>query len=110
MFNKENLGNLMQQAQKIQKNMKNIQKEIKSIEVTGESGAGLIKITLNGNNNCKKIEIDSNLFKEEDKEIIEDLIVAAFNNAIMKISEEKKKRISKLSHGMPLPKDINLNI
>ncbi|CAL4323421.1 YbaB/EbfC family nucleoid-associated protein [Buchnera aphidicola] len=110
MFNKNNLGNLMKQAQKMQENMKNIKKEINSITVIGESGAGLIKITLTGKHHCKKIEIDSTLFKEEEKEIIEDLIVAAFNNALVKISEERKKRLAKISQGIPLPKDINLNI
>jgi DNA-binding YbaB/EbfC family protein len=110
MFNKDNLGNLMQQAQKMQENMKNMQKKIRSIEVIGESGAGLVKITINGSYNCKKINIDPNLFKEEDKEIIEDLLVAAFNDAVRKISEEKKKSMSKLSHNFPLPKGMNLNI
>ncbi|WP_343183460.1 YbaB/EbfC family nucleoid-associated protein [Buchnera aphidicola] len=107
MFNKKNFGNLMQQAQKMQENMKNIQKKIKSIKVTGESGAGLVKITLNGNNICKKVEIDSKLLKDNDKDIIEDLIIAAFNEANRKIKEEHKKRMSKFSNGMPIPNDLN---
>ncbi|NIH16509.1 MAG: YbaB/EbfC family nucleoid-associated protein [Buchnera aphidicola (Periphyllus lyropictus)] len=108
MFNNGNLSNLMQQAQKMKENMKNIQKEIKSIEVVGESGAGLVKITLTGSHNCKKIEIDSTLFKDEDKEVIEDLTVAAFNDAVRKISEEHKKRMLKLSGKIPIPNDLKL--
>ncbi|CAL4323435.1 Nucleoid-associated protein YbaB [Buchnera aphidicola (Periphyllus testudinaceus)] len=110
MFNKGNFGNLMKQAQKMQKKMKKIQKEIKSIKVIGESGAGLVKLTLDGSYNCKKVDIDYNLFKDDDKEIIEDLIVAAFNDSIRKIKEKKKDRISKISNGIPIPSDLNFPI
>ncbi|WP_339043536.1 YbaB/EbfC family nucleoid-associated protein [Buchnera aphidicola] len=110
MFNKGNFGNLIQQAQKMQENMKNIKKKIKSIQVIGESGAGLVKITLNGSHHCKKIEIDKSLFKDNDKEIIEDLIVAAFNDASRKILDEHKKRMSKFSNGIPIPNDLNFSI
>ncbi|CAL4323122.1 YbaB/EbfC family nucleoid-associated protein [Buchnera aphidicola] len=108
MFDKNNLGNLMQQAQKMQEKMNQAKNEIAIMKVTGESGAGLVKITINGKYNCTKIDIDPILIKKNDKEILEDLIVAAFNDANRKINEEKKNKISNLSTGIPFPNDINL--
>ncbi|CAL4323429.1 Nucleoid-associated protein YbaB [Buchnera aphidicola (Chaitophorus sp. 3695)] len=110
MFKKDQFGNLMQKAQKMQENMKKIQKKMKSITVTGESGAGLIKITLNGEHHCKIVEIDPSLFKDDDKEIIEDLIIAAFNDASRKIKEEQKKKMSELSEIMPLSNNLKFPI
>ncbi|MGP1946631.1 MAG: YbaB/EbfC family nucleoid-associated protein, partial [Arsenophonus sp. ER-LPS3-MAG3] len=80
MFDKGGLDNLMKQAQQMQEKMKKIQEEISNIEVIGESGAGLIKVILNGAHNCRRIEIDPSLL-EDDKDILEDLISAAFNDA-----------------------------
>ncbi|CAL4322846.1 YbaB/EbfC family nucleoid-associated protein [Buchnera aphidicola] len=107
MINQNNITNLMNQAQKMQKKISKIQKKISKIEVIGESGAGLVKITLNGKNNCKNIQLNKKLFKENDQEIIEDLIIAAFNDAIRKISEEKKKKMSLLSDKIPIPPGMN---
>ncbi|CAL4043710.1 YbaB/EbfC family nucleoid-associated protein [Buchnera aphidicola] len=108
MFNKHNLGNLVKQAQDMQEKMNKIQEEIEKIEVTGESGAGLIKITINGSYICKKVEIDSSLFDEE-KEILEDLSTAAFNDAIRRISEIKKNKMSSISNNMNIPNAFNLS-
>ncbi|CAL4323548.1 YbaB/EbfC family nucleoid-associated protein [Buchnera aphidicola] len=107
MFNKNNLTNLMKQAKKMQDKMSKIQKEISIIEVTGESGAGLVKITINGSYDCKKIEIDKNIMKEDSIEMLEDLIVAAFNDASRRISEEKKKKMSNISSEIPFPNANN---
>lgn len=108
MFSKNGLNNLMQHAQKIQEQMKKIQKEVSEIEVIGQSGAGAVKVTLIGSHYCKKIEIDSNLILENDKEILEDLIAAAFNDAVRKISEFQKQKMSSISSGMKFSNDLNL--
>ncbi|XBC40155.1 MAG: YbaB/EbfC family nucleoid-associated protein [Buchnera aphidicola (Nurudea ibofushi)] len=107
MFSNNGLNNLMQQAQEIQEKMQRIRKEVSSIEVTGESGAGIVKVTLIGTNNCKKIEIDSTLIVKNEKIILEDLIVAAFNDAIRKMSELRKKKMSSISSEIPFNKELD---
>ena len=81
MFGKGGLGGLMKQAQQMQEKMQKMQEEIAQLEVTGESGAGLVKITVNGAHNCRRVEIDPSLM-EDDKEMLEDLIAAAYNDAV----------------------------
>ncbi len=95
-------GELMKQAQKMQERVQKIQDEIAKAEVTGESGAGLIKITMTGRHDVKKVEIDDSLISEE-KEILEDLIAAAVNDAVRKVENNQKDRISELTSGIPLP-------
>lgn len=95
-------GELMKQAQKMQERVQKIQDEIAKAEVTGESGAGLIKITMTGRHDVKKVEIDESLISEE-KEILEDLIAAAVNDAVRKVENNQKDRISELTSGIPLP-------
>lgn len=106
MFTKDKLGNLMKQAQQMQDKMSQIQEEMAKIEVTGESGAGLVKVTINGIHNCKRVEIDSTLL-EDDKEIIEDLATAAFNDASRRISEAQKKKMSLISSSSQFPAGFN---
>ncbi|CAL4325069.1 Nucleoid-associated protein YbaB [Buchnera aphidicola (Neophyllaphis podocarpi)] len=108
MLNKGGINNLMKQAQKMQEKMSKVQKEISVMEVTGESGAGLVKITINGSYNCIKTEIDPTLFKENEKEMLEDLVVAAFNDASRKISELQKNKMSLISNNMNLPNGFNM--
>ncbi len=91
MFGKGGLGNLMKQAQQMQKKMQKMQEEIAQLEVTGESGAGLVKVTINGAHNCRRVEIDPSLL-EDDKEMLEDLVAAAFNDAARRIEETQKRR------------------
>ena len=93
MFGKGGLGGLMKQAQQMQEKMQKMQEEIAQLEVTGESGAGLVKITINGAHNCRRIEIDPSLM-EDDKEMLEDLIAAAFNDA-----DPSCRRIAKRKNG-----------
>lgn len=69
-----------------------MQEEVAKLEVTGESGAGLVKVTINGAHNCRRVEIDPSLLVEEDKEMLEDLIAAAFNDAARRIDETQKKK------------------
>ena len=89
MFGKGGLGGLMKQAQQMQEKMQKMQEEIAQLEVIGESGAGLVKITINGAHNCRRIEIDPSL-TEDDKEMLEDLIAAAFNDAVRRAEELQK--------------------
>lgn len=91
MFGKGGLGNLMKQAQQMQEKMQKVQEEIANLEATGESGAGLVKVTINGSHNCRRVEIDPSLL-EDDKEMLEDLIAAAFNDAARRIEETQKKK------------------
>lgn len=102
MFSKEGMGDLMKKAQEMQENMKAAQAEIAKTEVFGESGAGLVKITLLGNYNVRKVDIDESLMKD-DKELLEDLIAAAMNDAVRRIEEVNKNKMSGLSGGMELP-------
>ncbi len=102
MFNKAGMGDLMKKAQEMQANMQKAQAEIANTEVVGESGAGLVKITLLGNHNVRKVEIDESLM-EDDKEMIEDLIAAAMNDAVRRVEEMNKDKMSGLTGGMDLP-------
>ena len=102
MFGKGGLGGLMKQAQQMQEKMQKMQEEIAQLEVTGESGAGLVKITINGAHNCRRIDIDPSLM-EDDKEMLEDLIAAAFNDAVRRAEELQKEKMASVTAGMPLP-------
>jgi len=102
MFNKAGMGDLMKKAQEMQENMKKAQAEIANTEVVGESGAGLVKITLLGNHNVRKVDIDDSLM-EDDKEMLEDLIAAAMNDAVRRVEEVNKSKMSGLTGGMDLP-------
>jgi len=93
-----NMGDLMKQAQKMQEQLQKQQEELAKAEVTGESGAGLVKIVMTGRHDVKKVDIDSSLMTE-DKEILEDLLAAAVNDAVRKIEESNKGAMSGL--GMP---------
>lgn len=108
MFNMANMGNMMKQAQALQERMQKIQDEIAAMECTGEAGAGLVKITLNGKHEARKLEIDPSIFNEEDKEMCEDLIVAAINDATRRIEEQKNEKMSAMTAGLPLPPGIKL--
>lgn len=82
--------------------MQKMQEEIAQLEVTGESGAGLVKVTINGAHNCRRVEIDPSLL-EDDKEMLEDLVAAAFNDAARRIEETQKEKMASVSAGMQLP-------
>lgn len=100
MFNKNNLSNLMKQAQQMQDKMTKIQGEIADIEVQGQSGAGLVKITINGIYSCSKVELDSSIISD-DKEVLEDLIAAAFNDAVRRLSDIQKEKMKSVSVNIP---------
>jgi len=102
MFGKGGLGNLMKQAQQMQDKMAQVQEEIAALEVTGESGAGMVKVTIHGAHNCRRVEVDPSLL-EDDKDMLEDLIAAAFNDAARRIDEVQKEKMASVSSGMQLP-------
>lgn len=102
MFGKGGIGNLMKQAQQMQDKMAQVQEEIAAMEVTGESGAGLVKVTINGAHNCRRVEVDPSLL-EDDKDMLEDLVAAAFNDAARRVAETQKEKMAAVSSGMQLP-------
>ena len=104
---KNPLAGLMQQAQKMQENLKQAQDEIAAAIVQGESGAGLVRITLNGKRQVQKIVIDDSLL-QEDRDMLEDLIAAAFNDAVHKVSVLKQEKMAGLTGGIELPPGFKL--
>ena len=101
MFGKGGMGNLMKQAQQMQDKMAKMQEEIAQSEMTGEAGAGLVKVTMTGAHNIRKVDIDPSLM-EDDKEMLEDLIAAAFNDAARRIEENQKTKMAEVTGGMQL--------
>lgn len=104
---KANFEQLMQQAQAMQEQMKKAQEELTELQVTGEAGGGLVKITMNGRHDVAKVHIDNGLVVDGDKEMIEDLVAAAINDAVRKIEENSRNKIASLANGIKLPKDMN---
>ena len=96
------LGNLMKQAQQMQEQMQKAQQELAEKEVQGESGAGLVKIVMNGRHDVKSVDIDQSLLSE-DKEILEDLIAAAMNDAARKVEANNQDAMADLTGGMQMP-------
>ena len=100
---KGGLGNLMKQAQQMQANMEKAQKELASVEVTGQAGGGMVKITMPGKHDIKRVQIEDALF-EDDKEMLEDLIAAAVNDANRQVEQTTQERMSgMLPPGMKMP-------
>ncbi len=99
---KGGLGNLMKQAQEMQEKMKQAQEDLAKLEVSGESGAGLVKITMTGRHDVKRVEIDNSLLSE-DKEMLEDLVAAAVNDAVRKVEANSKDNMANMAAGMQLP-------
>jgi len=108
MFKGGGLGNMMKQAQKMQEDMQKVQEEIAAMEVSGESGGGLVSVTVNGAHECKRVNIDASLLEDDDKEMIEDLVAAAFNAAAHKMAGVSKERMSGVTEGMNLPPGMKL--
>jgi len=99
---KGGLGDLMKQAQQMQEKVQTIQDEIANSEVHGESGAGLVKIVMTGRYDVRKVTIDQDLLSE-DKELLEDLLAAAVNDAVKKVEKNQQEKMSGLTAGMPMP-------
>ena len=103
MFGKGGMGNLMKQAQMMQERMQKMQEELAKKEVTGESGAGMVKITITGSHNVRRVAIDPSLLQDDDQEMLEDLIAAAFNDAVRRAEEQNKAKMAEITGGMQLP-------
>ena len=102
MFGKGGIGNMMKQAQQMQERMQKMQEELARMEVVGESGAGLVKVTMTGSHAVRRVAIDPSLMSD-DQEMLEDLIAAAFNDAVRRVEEQNKSKMSELTGGMQLP-------
>ena len=103
-----NIGNMMKQAQQLQKKMSDTQEKLNSIEVEGSSGGGMVKVISTAKGEIKRISIDDSLMKQEEKEIAEDLIVAAINDAKQKGEEAAQKEMKNVTGGIPLPPGMKL--
>ena len=99
---KQQLAGLMKQAQAMQDNMKRAQDELALVEVEGTSGAGLVKVTMTCKHAVKRVAIDPSLLAD-DKDMLEDLVAAAFNDAVRRAEEVSTEKMGKLSAGMPMP-------
>lgn len=104
---KGGLGNLMKQAQKMQEDMQRAQEEIANMEIVGESGGGLVSVVMNGQHELKKVSIDDSLVGD-DKDMLEDLVAAAVNDATHKLAEESRSKLSGLTNGMELPAGMKM--
>ena len=104
---KGGIGQLMKQAQEMQANMQKAQEEMASISVTGESGAGAVKITMTCKHQVQGLEIDDTLIGD-DKEMLEDLVVAAFNDALRKVEATVQEKMSGMASGLGLPPGMKL--
>ncbi|MFT5573693.1 MAG: DNA-binding YbaB/EbfC family protein [Cryomorphaceae bacterium] len=101
---KGGLGNIMKQAQAMQENMQKAQEELARIEVVGESGGGLVKLTMTCRHDVKSVNIDPELLGDvEDKEVLEDLIAAALNDAVRKVEKTSEEKMSGLTGGLNIP-------
>jgi len=104
---KGGLGNLMKQAQKMQSEMAKAQEELARAEITGQAGGGLVSVVMNGKHEVRRVSVDDSLL-QDDKDMLEDLIAAAINDAVHKVEQEMKDRFSGLASGMGLPPGMKL--
>lgn len=104
----KDLMGMMKKAQELQGRMQQMQEELAALEVSGQSGAGLVKITLNGKGEMRAVKIDPSLLKPDDVEIVEDLVLAAFQDAKGKVETEMQKRMQEVAGGLPLPPGLKL--
>ena len=105
---KGGLGNMMKQAQKMQEDMQKAQQEIAALEVQGQAGGGLVKVTIMGTHECRRVEIDPSLLEDDDKEMVEDLMAAAFNDAVQRLASTTQERMASVTAGMQLPAGMKL--
>jgi DNA-binding YbaB/EbfC family protein len=98
------LGDFMKQAQAMQERMQQVQEEIAKLEVLGESGAGLVKVTMNGRHEVRRVHIDDSLLAEV-KDVLEDLIAAACNDAVRKVETAQRDKMAGMASGLGLPLD-----
>jgi len=104
---KGGIGNLMKQAQKLQQDMQRMQEEIANMEVTGEAGGGMVSVIMTGRHELRRVTIDPELFKD-DKEMVEDLVAAAVNDAVRKVERQTQERMASVTAGLPLPPGMKM--
>ncbi|MBI3187774.1 MAG: YbaB/EbfC family nucleoid-associated protein [Gammaproteobacteria bacterium] len=104
---KGNIGNLMKQAQKMQADMQKAQEELANMEVEGQSGGGMVKVLMNGRHEVRRVSIDESLMKD-DKDMLEDLLAAAVNDAVRRIEQTSSEKMSGLTAGFNLPGGLKL--
>ncbi len=104
---KGGIGNIMKQAQQVQENLQKTQEEIANAEVRGESGAGMVKVVMTGRHDVKRVEIDPGLMND-DREMLEDLIAAAVNDANRRVEKLSQEKMSSLTAGLDLPAGMKL--
>ena len=103
---KGNLAGLMQQAQKMQQEMQRAQEELAHLEVVGQSGGGMVKVTMTGKHAVRRVQVDPSL--GEDLEMLEDLVAAAINDAVNRVAESMQERMSGMTQGLNLPPGMKL--
>jgi nucleoid-associated protein EbfC len=106
-MNKGQLAGLMQQAQKMQDDMKRLQDELAATEVEGQAGAGMVKVVMTCKHDVRRVTIDPSLVGD-DRDMLEDLVAAAFNDGVRRAEEVSKERMSSMTAGMPLPPGFKL--
>jgi len=104
----KNLGQMMKQAQEMQSRMAEMQKRLETEEVTGQSGGGMVQVTLTGKGDARRVTLDPGIVDREDKEVLEDLIVAAFNDARAKVESRLAEEMAQLTGGLNLPPGMKL--
>jgi DNA-binding YbaB/EbfC family protein len=104
----KNLGNMLKQAQQMQGKMQEMQERLGEIEVTGQSGAGMVRITVNGRGDLKRVHLSKDVVTPDDSEVLEDLIVAAFSDAKTKLDALVAEETQKLMGGLKLPPGMKL--
>ncbi|ESQ13200.1 MAG TPA: nucleoid-associated protein, YbaB/EbfC family [Chromatiaceae bacterium] len=104
---KGGLGGVLKQAQKMQEDLKNAQERLAKEEVNGESGGGMVRVTMNGQHEVKRVEIDPSLMGE-DKEMLEDLVAAAINDAVRRVGDKMRANMADLTSGLQLPPGMKL--
>ena len=104
----KNFGQMMQKVQEMQEKMQNMQEQMEDLEIEGSSGAGSIVVVLSGKGNMRRITIDPEIVNSQDVEILEDLIVAAVNDAKAKVESKASEKMQEMTGGLPLPPDFKL--
>ena len=104
----KNLGQMLKQAQAVQSKMAEMQDKLAAMELTGASGGGMVKVTLNGKHEMRAIKIDPSLIDPKDAEMLEDLIIAAFNDAKAKVDATMAEEMAKITGGLQLPPGVKL--
>ncbi len=104
----KNLGQMIKQAQEMQSKMAEMQEKLAAVEMTGASGGGMVKVTLNGKNEMRAVKIDPSLVDPKDTEVLEDLVVAAFNDAKGKVDAHMAEEMAKITGGLQLPPGMKM--